>query len=117
MLVPSCCMSRLSMGSSHTSGITCIRCWQRGEGCSALGDLPSDPSCLPPADRGEGEHQLRRVEGLAEAHAGHPQLFDLADILGDRCGWLGGLLGAWARGLATSSPVLLACFGILHAVA
>jgi hypothetical protein len=62
---------------------------------SALSDLSSHPSCLLPADRGEGEHQLRRVEGLAEAHTGYPQLFDLADILGDRCGWMDGWLGCW----------------------
>lgn len=41
------------------------------------------------ADEAEGELQLSRVRGLSFAHAGYAQLFDLADLTGDRCEWVG----------------------------
>lgn len=57
------------------------------------------------ADEAEGEPQLSRVRGLAFAHAGYAQLFDLADLTGDR--WVGGWVGisqcsAWRIGVLSA---------------
>ena len=67
------------------------------------------PDCIEPlacAGNARYEDLVRRVESLAEAHAGHAQLFRVAEFWGDRAR-LHRYMATGARGRARSLPHML----------